>query len=79
MLPDAAEHGVFVLENLDLASAVGRSMQQGVLALGAPKSPTTRAHVNPVFIGSAKLDFALPVPTTNRTPYGPLLQLKNGA
>lgn len=44
------EEGIFNLENLDLHASVQDGIREGLFVLGAPKSPTPQAHINPLFI-----------------------------
>ena len=63
------EKSIFNFENLDLAAICEAGIREGLFALGAPKSPTPQAHINPIFIGSTSLDTAppagVPTPTSN--------------
>jgi len=64
--------GIFNLENLDLAAMVADGVREGLFTLGAPKSPTPQAHINPVMLASRRAARRGPGPaarpTTARSP-----------
>ena len=60
------ENSIFNLENLDLAAAAEDGVRECLFTLGAPKSPTPQAHINPVCIGVPAKDGAA---TTNASGY----------
>ena len=57
-----ASRGILNLENLDLAGMVADGVREGLFTLGAPKSPTPQAHINPVMLALPSGSQAWPGP-----------------